>query len=364
MKKGRTGFLKIDFRDGCKCAHYGDLYISASRLLDECHAEISKNTIARFEKLANALPSNCYEHRLLMDKFLVRRNAPGDCARAVKDLNCLSKELKRCEHGCSSHLARIATYIHMFHIDVLRELANSLYYMERDLESLHAYRKLLLFAKEHSMQYRGISDIRHKVLSLEFMLSPSGCRRAMLYVWKGHFGKALAVVDKAIADFGMDYLDHEALTIAAICNAEIGNVRRARSLINRDHYYSPNCLATSFYWALMNLSCDKSGMPIYVIRKIIRNEIRSSCEVGSVRQMRMRVIAKVVYSARIRGGHFLIDEGAGKLISIGVIDFIRICIWFIEVEPGEYERGHHCFARMMQWIREGVASRTKPGSLK
>ena len=328
MQNIENGFLKIDFRKNRESARYADYYKKAARLLAAWNV---KKAAMIIERIKRCRFNGCYEYRLLYDKFLVRRNAPGDSIKALKDLCLLSRLLKRRERNYALLSPRMVKYVLRFRAEVYEKLANCLYYMGHDARSLRVYRELILFAERHSLQIKNLKDVKNKVMSLEFMLSSRGFRRAEIHVWHGRFVKALDIVDKAIASFGIGYLDHGALTVAAICNVEAGRYQRAKSLICRDYQYSPGCLETRFFYALMNMFGARSGASRRIIRRIANGDVQSSCAIGAAKRCRIWAVANVVNISKRCGRIRMVTIGLDKVVYIAARELLHIGIWFVEV---------------------------------
>ena len=323
-----SGFLRIDFRKDRECMSYADSYKKAERLLATWNVKKSAMII---ERVRRCRFNGCYEYRLLYDKFLVRRNASGDSAKALKDLRLLSRQLKRRERNDALLPPRLMKYVLRFRAEVHEELANCLYYMGHDAHSLRVYRELILFAKKYSLRIKSLKDVKNKVMSLEFMLSSRGFRRAEMQMWHGYFAKALDIVDKAIASFGIGYLDHGALTVAAICNAEVGRYQRAKSLIDRDYQYSPGCLETRFFYALMNMSGARAGVSRRIIRGIANGDVQSSCAIGTEKRRRIWAVANIVNISKKCGRMQTVTIGRDKVVRIAARELLHIGTWFVEV---------------------------------
>ena len=327
MRRSLRGFLKIDFRGDPRFADYAILHDEARCLL--AASKISK--AARIiRKMRNARLGSCYEYRLLFDRFRIQRNDTRDQVDALKDLRSLLSDVRRYRY--EGLPMRTVKYILGFQAEVLEELASCYYYMERDRESLRAYKELLAFAEKNALRIQNASDIRRKVCSLVFMLDPSGFRSVERHVRHGRFAEAHSIIDRAVHGFGIGYLDHGALAIAAICNAWVGNWRRARMLIDMDCHNTPDCLETRFFWALINLSGQKSGTAMHVIKKIANGDVRSSCHIAIEKIRRMRAFAELVSKVRRKGGKLLVDMGMVGLKTFSVAGLLRAVAWMVEVD--------------------------------
>ena len=327
MRRNLRGFLKIDFRGDPRFADYVILYDEARCLLAASKIPKAAKII---RKMRNARLDSCYEYRLLFDRFRIQRNDTRDEVDALKDLRSLLYGVRRYRY--EGLPLRTVKYILGFQAEVLEELASCYYYMERDRESLRAYKKLLAFAKKNSLRIKNANDIRHKVCSLVFMLDPSGFRSVERHVRHGRFVEAHSIIDRAVHGFGIGYLDHGALAIAAICNAWVGNCRRARMLIDMDWHNTPDCLETRLFWALINLSGLRPGRAMHIIKKIANGDVQSSCHIAINRLRRMCAFAEMVSKARRKGGKFFVDMGTVGLKVFSVAELIRAGIWMVEVD--------------------------------
>ena len=331
MNRSLRGFLKIDFRGNHKFADYAILHDEARRLLAASKAPKAAKIL---RKMRDARLGGCYEYRLLFDRFRIQRNAARDEVDALKDLRCLLSDVRRYRYDGLS--LRTVKYILGFQAEVLEELAGCSYYMERDAESLRAYKELLAFAARNSLRLKNVNDIKRKVCSLVFMSAPSGFRSVERHVRHGRFAEAYSIIDQAVSGFGIGYLDHGALAIAAICNAWIGDWRKARMLIDIDYCNTPDCLETRLFWALINLSGQKSGKAMHVIKKIARGEVQSSCHIAIEKLRRIRAFAEVVSKARRKGGKLLVDIGTAGLKAFSVAGLLRAGVWMVEVGHGDW----------------------------
>ena len=322
------GFLKIDFRKNRECASYAASCKKAAMLLVAWNVKKAARII---ERIRRCRFSGCYEYRLLYDKFLVRRNAHEDSAKALKDLCLLSRQLKHRERNYAGQPPRMVKYVLKFRAEVYEELANCLYYMGQDEHSLRAYRELVLFAEKHSLRIKSLRDVKNRVMSLEFMLSSRGFRSAEMHMWQGRFAKALDIVDKAIASFGVGHLDHGALIVAAICNAEVGRYQRAKSLISRDFQYSPGCLETRFFYALMNMFGARAGASRRIVRGIAIGDVHSSCVIGAAKRRRIWAVANIVNISKRCGRMLMVAIGPDKVVHIAARELLHIGTWFVEV---------------------------------
>lgn len=327
MNRSLRGFLKIDFRGNHKFADYAILHDEARRLLAASKAPKAAKIL---RKMRDARLGGCYEYRLLFDRFRIQRNAARDEVDALKDLRCLLSDVRRYRYDGLS--LRTVKYILGFQAEVLEELARCSYYMERDAESLRAYKELLAFAARNSLRLKNVNDIKRKVCSLVFMSAPSGFRSVERHVRHGCFAEAHSIIDRAVSEFGMGYLDHGALAIAAICNAWIGDWRKARILIDMDYCNTPDCLETRLFWALINLSGLRPGRAMHIIKKIANGDVQSSCHIAIERLRRMCAFAEMVSKARRKGGKFFVDMGTVGLKVFSVAELIRAGIWMVEVD--------------------------------
>ena len=309
---------------------HADYYKKASRLLTAWNV---KKAVTIIERMRRCRFNDCYEYRLLHDKFLVRRNAPGDSGKALKDLCLLSRQLKQIERerNYAAVSPKSTKYLLGFRAEVLEELANCLYYMGRDAQSLRVYRELILFVEKHSLRIGSLKDVKNKSLSLGFMLSARGFRRAEMQMSLGHFDKASDIVDRAIASFGVGYLDHAALTVAAICNAEVGRFQRAKSLICMDYQCSPECLETRFFYAMMNMFGDRAAESKRIIREIANGEMRSGCAIGSAKRRRIWAVANLVNASKRFGRGLTVTIGRNTDVYITARDLLHVVTWFVEV---------------------------------
>ena len=331
MSRSLRGFLKIDFRGNCRFADYVILHDEARRLLAASKTQKAAKIIWRMRA---ARLGGCYEYRLLFDRFRIQRNATRDEVDALKDLRSLVPDVRRYRY--EGLPLRTVKYILGFQAEALEELASCYYYMERDRESLRAYKELLAFAEKNSLRIQNASDIRRKVSSLVFMLDPSGFRSVERHVRHGRFAEAHSIIDRAVHEFGIGYLDHGALAIAAICNAWVGNWRKARMLIDMDYRNTPYCLETRFFWALINLFGQKSGRAMRVIKKIANGDVHSSCHIAIEKIRRMSAFAELVSKARRKGGKLLVDIGTAGLKAFSVAGLLRAGVWMVEVGHGDW----------------------------
>jgi len=345
MSRSLRGFLKIDFRGDPRFADYAILHDEARRLL--AASKIPK--VAKIiRKMRNTRLGGCYEYRLLFDRFRIQRNDTRDEADALKDLRSLLSDVRRYRY--EGLPLRTVKYVLEFQAEVLEELASCYYYMEKDRESLRVYKELLAFAEKNSLRIKNANDIRCKVRSLVFMLDPSGFRSIERHVRHGRFKEAYSIIGRAVPGFGIGYLDHGALVLAAICNAWVGNWRRAKMLIDMDRHSTPDCLETRFFWALSNLSGLKSGRAMHVIKKIANGDVQSSCHIAIEKVHRMMAFAELVSKARRKGRKLLVDMGMAGLKTFSAAGLVRAGAWMVEVDHRDNhffycEEGCNCGAR-------------------
>lgn len=354
-----SGFLRIDFRKNRECVSYADSCKKAASLLAVWNV---KKAVMIIERIRRCRFSGCYEYRLLYDKFLVRRNAHDDSAKALKDLRLLSRQLKHHERNYACLSPRMVKYVLKFRAEVYEELANCLYYMGQDAHSLRAYRELVSFAEKHSLRIKSLKCVKKKVMSLEFMLSSRGFRSAEMHMWHGRFVKALDIVDNAIASFGIGYLDHGALTVAAICNAEVGRYQRAKSLISRDYKYSPGCLETRFFYALMNMFDTRAGVARRIIRGIANGELQSDCAIEAAKRRRIWTVANAVNISKMCGRMRMVAIGPDEVVYIAARELLHIGTWFVEV--GNCYASHETNSSCMEAFKELVDKCPKTSKLR
>lgn len=328
MKKDIVALLpfKVQLQGKCERFHVSRVCSQVSKLVSVWEIKKAGMALSRMNDMGC---QNCYVYRLLRDKFLSRRNASGDCESALADMKSILVDLKKYVRGSACLSFRETRHLHAFQAEVMEELAKCLYYMERDKECLRICREMLSFAREKSLRIEHLKDIENRMSSLEFMLSPCGCVRARQCMCVGHFDKALAIVNAAISIFGIDNLDHEALTMVAVCNAAVGDFRKAKSMMDIDYRYSSECLETRFFWALMNLGGARMRASLRIIREISRGNDVSSCKIDAVRRLRIRRVAKLVASSKVTSRRLMVDMGAGEFKCMCNREFLRAAIWFI-----------------------------------
>ena len=262
------------------------------------------------------------EYAFLRALTYVARNRKGDYGRALVLLKGLEigigRRLKRSDrlsvasHGCMK----------AFLAKVLYVKANTLYYMESDSESLKTYRKCLRVAETCSASRRKgmslfrLTDVRRKIASLEFMLSGSGLRCAEFLLGKWRFGETRATLDRAIGRCGVDYMDHEALIIAAIAHFAAGSRRRGRALIAKGYADSPGCMECRFLYAVSNLGSGVISIRRRahgILRDIANGKAVSECKMAHDKQERIRKTAMALIDASGHGkGHRPPGSMAGR----------------------------------------------------
>ena len=327
-------FFMIENKKEADYKLYMRLFARAEEAASKFHYE---RAVAIMAKMKWHWCRSSGEYAFLRALTYVARNRKGDYSRALA-------LLKRIEIGVEWYLKRsdcmsvvCHDYRRAFLAKVLYAKASTLYYMELDKESLRTYRKCLRVAETCStirrkgMSHSSLADVRHKIASLEFVLSGAGLRRVEVLLSKGRFDEMRMMLDRAIGRCGVDYMDHDALTIAAIAHFATGSCRRGRALIAKGYADFPECMESQFLYAVSNL---KSGvarirrMSFGILRRIANGDSVSKCKIARDKQERMRKAAMALIDATDHGeGHQRLRfiEGRSKVVAMrDILDFVYV----------------------------------------
>ncbi len=252
-------------------------------------------------------PEESCQKMFLNALFYILRNEKNDYYRALAMLSqveyAIESDLKDTKEFDSNETKNL----NMFLVKVLCAKANCLYYMERDEESLSAYKRCVTMAKSCCLRQRmGIynpEEVKFKILSLEFMVQDSGLRAVEDLLTQCRFDEMRTILDSAIKQCGVDFLDHRVLTLAAISHLMSGSFRKGCRLIQIDYNYTPYCYETQFLYAVVNFynkNDDARTESYSILQKIIDGTATSYCKIVYFRKKRMvKVAQKLMFDKKV-----------------------------------------------------------------
>ena len=304
-------------------ASYG-LYVSLSEKASECIARFDiDNAEALIRKMKWAWCNRCFEHRLLLARFLIARNAEHDYGNALVMLRAIEGALRKLDVGNSSMAKSPYRHARNFHASVLYETAQCLYFMGDDRESLSAFKTCLEFVQSCGVRFRKLRDVERKIQSLDFMLKADGMRQVERLAKRGRYAEALTAVKRAASKCGVGHLDHWALTIFAFLHEMLGHGKTAKKLIDRDMSISDGCLETRSLYAIIHLNDRDAAKALAILSSIAKGEVESSCQISDSKMRRIVEASKFLVSEYDAHNPVCVDALRHK--ALGFIESPLVC---------------------------------------
>lgn len=323
MKKIKPKLL-TEFRKAPEYASYLRLNNKASDCLDCFAVRAAENVIS---KMTWTWCDNCIEHILLLARLFVRRNAEGDCAAAQRLFRRLSAtllpRLRRKDIPARRH-----KYIARLYATVLYEKGLAFYYGEWDKSSLSIFEKCLEFVKANDIGFRNRRDIERKIASLKFTIDQLPHVRKL--VETNQFEGAYIILKQLEDKCGIDYLDHEALTLFAVASFCIGKNQKAKSCINIDFRDSPDCLETRFLYATIHLK-DRQRQSLRLLSGILQGRKSGKCMIGAVKTRLIKDACRFLLGlTRLSKDQVIFEDCQKSKHKIGMKQLRLCCIRFVE----------------------------------
>lgn len=264
----------------------------------------------------NLWSGECCERDIIESAILVARGKQSDYQKALVLIRKLQVSLAAYIRNTSSIEPGRIRYAVSILIKALYLKANCLYYCEKDRDSLAAFEKCKsLLACNPSIEQsnsRIVTDIRRKIVSLSFVLSVDGLRKAEKLLSEGKCEAVCKMIDAVVSRCGLKYMDHRVLTVGAIAHLIKGDYKKGRMLIEEDYTFSPDCIETQFVFAISHLGCKRKHLrkrALSLIMKIASNKVKSSCRTSAKKARRIFMVAVRVLERRASlAGHELVHS--------------------------------------------------------
>ena len=266
------------------------------------------------------------------------RNDVGDFDLALDAFGRVLMRLKKDLFAGRHHSARRAKYVFELYVVALFAKASCYYYGERDYRSFCTFRLCLDILQTYNRRkvfgIVSIGDVRRKIDSIAFLRE--GYKQAARMIRLGNFNSAVRLMDAAIENIGIGYLDHEILISAAKAHLAVGNFRRGCSLTYAAYHDSPLCLDVQFVLALVlfDKQSDASLRQFHdLYERFAQNNTDVSCKISLPRRGRMKEVLddlkESILESKGESGHLVVDKRTTRFSQQGKLK-IRKCIQFVD----------------------------------